>query len=85
VRFVVLIHPAAEGNASMPTKPGQTGPSPLTEEQTEAVAGGKAAAGNFTITTQAIGEEGPPMTTLAIGEEDPVFTTLAVGEEDPCS
>jgi hypothetical protein len=68
----------------MRTKPGQTGPSPLTEEQTETVGGGKATPGGFTVTTQAIGEEGPPMTTMALGEEEPTVTTLMVGEEDKC-
>jgi hypothetical protein len=68
----------------MPTKPDQAGPSPLTEEQAEAIGGGRVVPEEIIFTTQAEGEEDRPVTTLAVGEEEPVVTTLAVGEEDPC-
>jgi hypothetical protein len=68
----------------MPTKEYAAGPSPLTEEQTAAVAGGKGKPDRIMVTTMAVGEEDRPITTLAIGEEEPVFTTLALGEEEPC-
>jgi hypothetical protein len=63
----------------------QVGPSSLTEEQTEAVAGGRSKPANDKATTLAVGEEDhPPITALAMGEEGSVFTTLAIGEEDAC-
>jgi hypothetical protein len=56
------------------------GPSSLTEEQIEAVGGGKVLGDK--LTTLAIGEEGPPITTMMVGEDGPVATTMMVGEED---
>ncbi len=89
------VEPTAELKAAMANMEGQEVTGAVGESITElnpaASARGTAAA--FTteavgeedppITTKAIGEEDPPVTTLAVGEEGPVYTTLAIGEEDP--